>query len=342
METLRFPRRAPLNDDHLRQLSEIRSLREFSCFGTGGGLTDVGISQLKRNRGLESLEVWENQATGKFLASFVGCPLTLLAASSFDRQQGTLIDRELKTLSQFPQLVSLDLGGQTRLSGATLEVISHRSKLRQLTLQGCVGIPSAYFATLGRLQLLSRLDLRDTNAGDVAATSIAQIPRLDRLQMRCEGLTDHGLKALSAAFSLSRLELASEAITDEGVRALGRINRLENLILRSSHVTGTGLGPITSLPNLRDLFLITPGLTDVAFEYLANAKSLRRVRLAHQNHRPPAALSDAGLMKLAKATWLQELWLPRNDTEMTEAQMNRLVELLPKTRVIINTVQWKD
>jgi Leucine-rich repeat (LRR) protein len=192
------------------------------------------------------------------------------------------------------------------------------------------------------LQLLEELDLRETHAGDTAAATIAQISRLAILRMTSDGLTDVGLNLLSAAFSLRRLELASDALTDEGVRALGRINRLEILVIQSPRVTGIGLGPITSLPNLRDLSLMTPGLTDVAFDYLANAKSLQKLRLAHRGYQPPAALTDAGLIKLSKATWLKEIWLPRNDTGMTEAEMNRLAKSLPKTRVIPYTVVWKD
>ena len=160
--------------------------------------------------------------------------------------------------------------------------------------------------------------------------------------MACNDLTDRGLQSISAVISLRRLELASDSITDQGVRSLGRVNRLDTLTLRSPRVTGSGLGPVAALPELRDLSLITPALTDIAFEYLASTKSLQKLRLAHNGYRPPAALTDNGMMKLAKAIWLREIWLPRNDTGITEAKMKMLKELLPKTNVIPYTVQWKE
>ena len=86
---------------------------------------------------------------------------------------------------------------------------------------------------------------------------------------------------------------------------------------------------------------MTPGLTDVAFDYLARAKNLQKLRLAHRGDRPAAALTNEGLMKMAKATWLKELWLPRNDTGMTEQKMNELKSLMPKTGVIPYTVEWQ-
>lgn len=342
LKVLQFSRTGSLNDSHLKQLTQLSSLKEFRCFGVNGGLTDIGISYLKGNRDLEILEVWENDATGKFLSVFVGCPLITLSASSRDQSEGKLIDDELKLLSQFPNLNSLNLSNQTLLSGSTFSVISDLSNLRRLTLNGCHGVPSTAFAELNRLQRLQYLQINNTQAGDIAAAAIANIPRIIKLKMSCDGLTDRGLKSLSGAFSLQNLELASVAITDEGLRELGRINRLDNLVIRSPKITGTGLASIAALPSLRDLSLITPSLTDVTFEYLATAKSLQKLRLAHSGYRPSAALTDAGMMKLAKAKWLKEIWLPRNDTGMTEAKMSLLNKLMPTTNVIPYTVQWKE
>ena len=83
------------------------------------------------------------------------------------------------------------------------------------------------------------------------------------------------------------------------------------------------------------------GIYDVAFDYLKQAKSVTKLRLAHRGIRPPAALTNEGMMKMAAATWLKELWLPRNDTGITEDKMNELKAMMPKTSVIPYTVSWK-
>ena len=341
LQTLRFPRAAPLNDQLLAALDGLTSLKEFHCYGTSGGLTDTGVSHLKNNRDLEVLDIRETSGTGSFLADFVGCPLRELSAIAVYNQSGLVQDEFMQRLSEFPELRSLDLTGQAKLTRQTLATISQLKHLQILLLDNCTGLKDADFAMLAELPNLRTLELRDTHAADISAAAIAQIPRIESVKMRCDDLTDIGLKSLSAAFSLQRLEVASESISDLGVRSLGRINRLDTLSIGSSKVVGTGLEPIADLPSLRDVNLITPGLTDVAFDYLCRAKSIQKLRLAHRGHQPPSALTDDGLMTMAKATWLRELWLPRNDTGITEAKIDELDKQMPKTRVIPYTVSWE-
>ena len=44
---------------------------------------------------------------------------------------------------------------------------------------------------------------------------------------------------------------------------------------------------------------------------------------------------------MTKATWLKELWLPRNDTGITEDYLNELKALMPNNGIIPYTVSWK-
>jgi len=337
---LKFPRIAPLNDTHLAALADFHSLVEFQCFGTNGGLTDVGISQLKGNRQLETLLIWENEATGTFLGDFVECPLKSFGSTRMYNGRATLTDEYAAVLSAFPELTSLTLDGQSLLTAGTVKVIGQLSQLRRLSLARCDGFADEDFLPLADLQRLQELNLSDTQAGDKAAAAIGGIPRIRSLRMANDRLTDWGVAELSKAFSIAELQLKSNSVTDRGVQALGSVNRMEKLTLVSDQVTGIGLGPLTRLPQLRDLSLVTSGLTDVAFDYLSQARSVQKLRLAHRGHKPPAALSNEGLMKMAQATWLKELWLPRNDTEITEEQINELKALMTKTSVIPYTVDW--
>ncbi|HIE95840.1 MAG: SUMF1/EgtB/PvdO family nonheme iron enzyme [Fuerstiella sp.] len=341
LQVLKFPRVAPLNDAHLASLADFESLIEFQCFGTNGGLTDVGISQLKNNRQLETLSVWENQATGVFLRDFVDCPLKSLSSTRMYNGDATLIDEHVAVLSAFPKLTSLTLDGQNLLTGETAEVIGELSQLRRLSLDRCDGFADEDFLPLADLQRLQELNLSDTNAGDKAAAAIRQIPRIRSVRIGSDYLTDHGVQELSRAFSITELQLQSNSMTDRGLQALGNVNRLEKLTVLSDQVTGSRLGPLTRLPQLRDLSLVTAGLTDVAFDFLSQARTLQKLRLAHRGHKPPAALTNEGLMKMAQATWLKELWLPRNDTGITEEKIDELQALMPKTGVIPYTVNWK-
>jgi len=341
LTSLKFSRSVPLRDNQLRALSQLTTLTVFQCYGTNGGITDAGVSSLRGNRGLESLELWENQATGSFLQDFVGCPLMTFASTRIYNGEPTLADENAERLAGFSYLKSVTLDGQSRLSFPAMRAIGKLPKLISLSLEGCTGFADDDFSSLAGLQSLQQLDLRNTNAGNMSAAAIAEIPRIRSVRISGNRLSDQGIADLAKAISLTELELGSNSITDAGIQSLGYINQLRELTIASENVTGSGFGPIARLPNLIDLKLMTPGLTDVAFDHLSRAKSVQKMRLAVQGTRPPAALTDVGVLKMANATWLKELWLPRNDTSITEQAIEELRTLMPKTGVIPYTVNWK-
>ncbi|MCB1235691.1 MAG: SUMF1/EgtB/PvdO family nonheme iron enzyme, partial [Verrucomicrobiae bacterium] len=341
LRELAFSRSSSLTDADLEKLAPLTGLERFRCHGAAGGLTDAGISHLKGNAGLVSLEIAESEATGAFLADFAACPLEELSLSGNGGADRGLTDAFAATLARFPRLRTLELNNQDRLAGDALAAIARLSKLEKLSLRGCEGIPAGAFAPLGALAGLRELDLGGTAAGDADAAGISGIPRLSRLAIGSPNLTDAGLREIAKLFSVEYLTIDDSRATDAGLAALGRVNRLKNLAIRGDAIAGTGLGPICGLPELNDLRLMCPGLTDVAFEHLSRAKSLRKLRLAERGVKPAAALTDEGLVPIANATWLAELWLPRNDTGLTEAAILALKEKMPRTNVIPYTVEWK-
>ena len=200
LETLRFPRNAALNDRHFAALAGFTSLVEFQCFGTSGGLSDKGISQLKSNRSLETLHVWENQATGDFLQQFVGCPLHSFTSTRLHNGDATLTDVNAARLAQFPELRSLTLDGQSLLCRSALKVVGQLRELQKLSLDRCDGFVDEDFTALANLQRLQELNLTGTSAGDTAAAAIATIPRIRNVRLGSDRLTDAGVAELSKAF----------------------------------------------------------------------------------------------------------------------------------------------
>ena len=341
LEVLHFARVASLEDRHLAMLRGTTNLRKFTCYGAGSEITDAGIRHLAGNTRLTHLEIHEHRANGSFLQAFTSCPLTSLSVSAKDPSQGLFLDEHTAVLTSFATLEQLHLSREPQLTEKTIGTISKLTALRELSLESNAGIAPNKFGGLANLQKLQHLNLKNTQAGDAATKAIAQIPRLSSLRMGSSNLTDAGLRTLENCFSINTMELSVMNATDEGIKSLGRINRLRRLDLGSPHVTGSGLGPISRLPELDDLKLRCPQLTDVAFDYLSQAKSIQKLRLVERGVKPPAALTDKGLAKMAKATWLKELWLPRNDTGLTEDYINELKQLMPKTGVIPYTVQWQ-
>ncbi|MBV12268.1 formylglycine-generating enzyme family protein [Rubinisphaera sp.] len=342
LKVLHFPRSRPLNDSHLKSLASLKSLTDFRCFGTGGGLTDQGLKSISGNRSLEQLHIDENEATGEFLKNFVGCPLKGMTLTGIYNTPGKLNDEGVLTLVEFPLLETLTISRQPELTGKAMNVIVQLKHLQRLQLEDCPQMQDKDFVELSALSRLQYVELKQVGAGDRAAAAVARIPRIRSVQFRSEELTDQGIKDLAAAYSIQQLILFTPQITDQGLQSLGRINQLKSLMLYSENVTGKGLGPLCNLPQLNDLTLITPALTDVAFDYLSQCRSLLKLKLVYQGYRPPAALTNAGIMKMSSATWLRELWLPRNGTKITEDQILKLNQLMTNTGVIPYTATWKE
>ncbi len=340
LKSLSFPRVAPIQDRHLKSLAGFESLTEFSCYGTNGLLTDAGIEQLSGNAGLSALRVWECDATGAFLEAFSECPLRELAVTRRYNGKGTLQQEPLNAIGQFGELTTLELTGQSQLD--SLEFLVELPMLERLVLDGCSGLTDAELSRVGHLTRLRELRLRDTQAGELTGAAIGEIPRIRSLEIRSDNLSNDAIKSIAQAFSLQYLNIASIQMDDDALRHLGRINRLDRLVVQSPRITGQGLGPVAELPDLKDVSLLTPGLTDLVFEHFSQSKSILKLRLAHRGSKPPAALTDDGMVKMQKAKQLKELWLPRNGTAMTEAKMNELNQQMPQTGVIPYTVAWEE
>jgi formylglycine-generating enzyme required for sulfatase activity len=340
LASLSFSRTSSLTDAHLLAVGKGSSLTEFRCFGKeGGALTDVGLRQLASHRGLVVLEVEEAAATGEFMSVLGDAPLETFTLTKPYNGPPLLTDAMAAQLSQFTRLRRLRLNQQGMIGDPTLLCLARLTNLEELGLQGCGG---SDFTPLSALVKLRTLNLQGTSVGDSAVAALRSIPRLQSLRLGSEGLTDAGLAHLGEIVSLESLYIETCSATDAALAHLARINRLNSLDMGGPRITGRGLGALAVLPDLNDLRLRCPSLVDAALSELATIKSLRKLRLVERGWQPPAALTDAGILTLAPATWLKELWLPRNDTALTEAGIAALQTLMPDTGVIPYTVEWKQ
>ena len=267
-------------------------------------------------------------------------PLVELSLSPGGQSERTLTDANAKRLSAFPDLRELVLKQQGLLTDSTLLTLGDLSNLDVLELSSCSGFSASGFAPLGKLKKLRSLNLQRTAAGDEMVAALSPVPRIEGLRLGSPNLTDVGFEHLAKLFSLKYLYIENCLGTDEGIRHLGRINRLEQLDIGAPAMTGTGLGPLTELPALRDVRLRSPALTNIVFEQFARAKSVEKLRLVERGWEPPSAFTDEGILALASATWMTEIWLPRNDTGITEEGIAKLDEMMPKTGVIPYSVSW--
>jgi len=339
LTSLNFSRRSSLTDDHLAAVGKGSSLAEFRCFGKDGGfLTDAGLKLLASHHGLTVLEIEEAAASGEFLALLVKCPLETFTLTKPNNAPPLLSDATAARVADFPRLRRLRLSQQGQIGDPTLLNLARLTNLEELGLQGCGG---SDFSPLAGLVKLRTLNLQGTDAGDAAVEALRSIQRLQSLRLGSDQLTDVGLVSLAEIVSLESLYVETCTASDAAWIHLARIHRLKTLDFGAPRVTGRGLSALANLPELNDLRLRCPALADAALAELATIRSLRKLRLVERGWQPPAALTDAGILALAPATWLTEVWLPRNDTGLTERGIAALQQLMPKSGVIPYTVEWK-
>jgi hypothetical protein len=109
--------------------------------------------------------------------------------------------------------------------------------------------PSSTDATLGRLEILARLqrlDLRGTQVTDAGLAHLKSFDRLTDLALADTGVTDEGLAHLKAMTNLERLSLGTR-VTNAGLRHLAGQRNLRYLRLKGTQVTDLGLRELHGL-----------------------------------------------------------------------------------------------
>lgn len=340
LKSIHLPRQSPIQDAHLLQIAQITTLESLKLYGTDGGVSDDGLSALAACAELQLLHAYETHSEGRFLAALKSLPLTSLELTKPYRSNSPLADEYLAALGEFPSLQNLRLHSATEITKKTVDVIGGLPVLRTLALDGCTGIETGGFAGLGNAHALYSLNLLLTQAGDSDLQALGQLPLLARLSMGSKHITDAGAVQVANMLPMEYLSINRSQISDDGLVYFSRIPRLKQLHLQSSKLNGDGAKVFIPMPNLGDLKIISPLLTDVVFEHLSRCKSVQKLRFVERGQRPPVAISNAGIAALEKAHWLKEIWLPRNDTGVTEEAIKRLDDAMPKTGVIAYTVDW--
>ena len=334
---LSFPRRLSISDAHLEALEKLSTLEEITIHSPQGGLTDAGVRHLASNRELRSLRIYESEADGSFLDSFIGVPLETLAI-----QSQNLTDEHAAKLSQFSQLREINISSPY-IARKGMEAIATLRRLERLNLRDCGMLTDADCALLGDSLKLQSLDLTGVAAGDLTADAIAHFDELAELRIGSAALTDVGTERISRIMSLQTLQIekGATAITDAGLAELSRLRRLRRLKVYSPIIRGEGLAGFQNIVSLQDLTIPSPALTDEAFTHLSRCDSLLKLWLVDQDTQPAAALTNDGLFQMQRLKNLREIWLPRQHTQMTEEKMLELNELMPKCTVIPYSIRWK-
>ena len=301
---------------------------------TDGSDLDSGAFEMFAQQGdLESLQVLNyRELTDADVASLAGLKkLRTLALTN-----SGISDAAVKTIVEaFPNLTSLNLASNSRLTDAAAREIGTLQDLEVLNLLFC-DFGDFGMMHLSKLQKLRVLDIRGNfKIGNGGLRTLATLPALRNLQHRSPAVMDDGIRNLSEAKTLTDLLIQDFAITGQSGQYIRQMERLTNLqIIRCENFDSSGVLELKGL-KLNRLTLRGLSVDDSAMEVFSELTTLRRLYLYELT-----SVSDAGMAKLAHLQSLDtlEIW----DVPVTDKTMEVIVKLPALKTLILRATKITD
>ena len=237
-----------VTDKGLAHLTGLKSLRNFSFYGSGReatGVTDAGLKTLTALSGLTALHLNTTRITDDGLKHLARFPdLTAL-----DLFFSSVTDAGLAEVGKSKGLTELWLGSLA-LTDKGLAALAELTRLRVLDLPGNEALTGDGLRSLSKLTELRTLDLFGSTFRDADVEHLAAFPKLETLELSGKGVTDVGLKALAKRTTLAKLTLVGvHGVTDNGLRELQPLTELRDLYVDGEQVTPAGRAALRkSLP----------------------------------------------------------------------------------------------
>jgi len=277
-----------LTDDLLSHIATLPQLRYLEIHGKVACTPD-GAAPLAGLSSLERLGLFFGSQRGDDLADAILKSVAGLKSLKEIRLNETgVTDAGVRQLESLPQLTTLKLCEEGRLTDASLSSIANLNHLKSLELTSHVG------TDLGRMRFSEQAfqalsDLQDVEHLHVSGHSIAPemltFPRLKRLEISGPLLDKSLTSRMAACRELEFLDLYFLKVTDDALEPFAGHPKLGRLNLRTRDITDAGLSPLKYCPELSEVRLETHGLTDKVFAHLAELKSLTNLNVNWQKNR---------------------------------------------------------
>jgi internalin A len=337
-----------LNDDCLLAIAKFEKLESLSLINVNGygkqEIGDTGIAQLRDLTRLETLNLQGTRLTDVGLASLSG--LENLKSLNIS---GTLVTNDgLKYLAGMRNLTTLEVDAQG-VNDAGLTHIALRKRLQRLKLR--VITSDTAFEQISKLAELRELEATIYNTSDAGWAHLEKLPALDSLLVSGLGVNDGAMKQIGRIPAIKKLAVSFATVTDEGMAHVANLENLERLSIYSAPITCDGLGSLAALKKLKWLSLggIT-GLGREGLAVLADAPSLELINLSNGSNpvrtipedqlvhlaRLPKLrflqlsnikTTDRGAKMLGQLPAIEELWLDRSCSHLTDAGLQDLARL---------------
>ena len=249
---------------------------------------------------------------------------------------GSITDAAVRTIAEaFPELISLNLASNSRLTDAAAREIAKLRELQVLNLLFC-DFSEFGMVHISRLPKLRVLDIRgNMKIGNGGLRTLANLPALRNLQHRSPAVTDEGIRSLAAAKTMTDLLIQDFSITGQSGLYIRQMEALTNLqIFRCENFDSSGVLALGGL-KLNRLTLRGLPVDDSAMAVFAELTTLRRLFL-NELH----SVSDAGLANLVHLQDLEilDIW----ESPITDRTLEVIASLPALKTLMLRTTEVTD
>ncbi|AMV29301.1 Leucine Rich repeats (2 copies) [Gemmata sp. SH-PL17] len=159
----------------------------------------------------------------------------------------------LKLLAEFPLAEELEIG--FCMTDAEFRHLPVLPNLRSLTLGGNVRLTNDAIRRVGKLRTLHRLRLSLDRLTDACLAYLAGLTELRHLDISYSEFTDAGLQHIIKLHALEELDLSNTHISGRNLSVLGALPRLRKLNLTDTNYFHPGIGGLSACRSLEELRL---------------------------------------------------------------------------------------
>lgn len=332
-----------VTDEILEKLVDLPELRELHL-EVSKHLTEAGLRHLGRMSTLQKLSLYNINTEGAALGDqAIRGMIGLDSLRELSIGECGTTDAGAKLLEQLPQLKSLSLRQEGKLTDEALQSIGKLTRLESLALDSYVATERfgrMQFSAEGVRHLGGLTNLRALRLfGHEVPADMMHFPNLTTVALGHPMVGDDVAKKLSEHRSLTAVELTYCGITDQGLGDLASLPNLQQLDLSSQRLTDAALEPFRGHPQLTHLSLRAGGVTDRTLQQIAKIETLRRLDLngsGQPGFSSGRNFTSTGLASLARLPQLRTLWLTNFDLDGGYGSLAQFKQLRELTMMMCN------
>lgn len=163
----------------------------------------------------------------KVLTSFTALESVQISSTT------NVTDQGMEVVAKLPQLKAISILNLPKVTDATLKLLIKNKTLRKLSISTCPGITAKGLANLRKMKALQSLRLQGEELSDKLISNLLKgLTNLEELKVSGQDITDKSSSSIRRLKKLKKLGMNNTSLSLNGLRSLVALKKLEELDLR--------------------------------------------------------------------------------------------------------------